>query len=300
MSGCGRPVGCKRGDEPADQRSAASAAGVDGRSDEAIQGKHAGGHRLSDQAFNGDRSGASAARARVRNARTIISWFRPKRWPCRCLRPLGKTRPCVPVLKVTWSRVSPQSLSVRRIAITNARSPGQSSGSLSSGPRSKPNLLNSGSPIPPRIWHAIIFFYLAESRWWIERDYLELKKELGLGHYDGRGWRGFHHYASLCRAANGFPIKEWPSTSAEDGGEAPSQDSDSQHDPSSSRLAVLPFRLERHTQIRSPPCVGVLPSNAQDGCQDAHVASGFSLSNSNIVNVRACWPSPALSRGAQC
>ncbi len=35
-------------------------------------------------------------------------------------------------------------------------------------------------------------------RWRIERDYLELKQELGLGHYEGRGWRGFHHHATLC------------------------------------------------------------------------------------------------------
>ncbi|MBV8157278.1 MAG: IS701 family transposase [Dyella sp.] len=41
-------------------------------------------------------------------------------------------------------------------------------------------------------------------RWRIERDYRELKQELGLGHYEGRGWRGFHHHASLCIAAYGF------------------------------------------------------------------------------------------------
>jgi len=35
-------------------------------------------------------------------------------------------------------------------------------------------------------------------RWRIERDYCELKQELGLGHYEGRNWRGFHHHASLC------------------------------------------------------------------------------------------------------
>src|SRR5215212_465471 len=35
---------------------------------------------------------------------------------------------------------------------------------------------------------------LAKLRWRIERDYQELKQELGLGHYEGRGWRGFHHH----------------------------------------------------------------------------------------------------------
>ncbi len=49
---------------------------------------------------------------------------------------------------------------------------------------------------------------LAKLRWRIERDYLELKQEIGLGHYEGRGWRGFHHHATLCIAAYGFLISE--------------------------------------------------------------------------------------------
>jgi SRSO17 transposase len=49
---------------------------------------------------------------------------------------------------------------------------------------------------------------IAKHRWIIERNYEELKQELGLGHYEGRGWRGFHHHASLCIAAYGFPISE--------------------------------------------------------------------------------------------
>src|SRR5689334_16714711 len=49
---------------------------------------------------------------------------------------------------------------------------------------------------------------LAKARWWIERDYQDLKQELGLGHYEGRNWRGFHHHASLCIAAYGFLIAE--------------------------------------------------------------------------------------------
>ncbi len=44
----------------------------------------------------------------------------------------------------------------------------------------------------------------AKLRWRIERDYEELKGELGLSHYEGRGWRGFHHHATLCIAAYGF------------------------------------------------------------------------------------------------
>ncbi|MBW4091684.1 MAG: IS701 family transposase [Proteobacteria bacterium] len=45
-------------------------------------------------------------------------------------------------------------------------------------------------------------------RWRIERDYQDLKQELGLGHYEGRGWRGFHHHATLCIAAYGFLLSE--------------------------------------------------------------------------------------------
>ena len=48
----------------------------------------------------------------------------------------------------------------------------------------------------------------AKLRWRIERDYQELKQEVGLGHYEGRGWRGFHHHATMCIAAYGFLISE--------------------------------------------------------------------------------------------
>jgi len=48
----------------------------------------------------------------------------------------------------------------------------------------------------------------AKLRWRIERDFEELEQELGLGHLEGRGWRGFHHHASLCIAAYGFLVAE--------------------------------------------------------------------------------------------
>jgi SRSO17 transposase len=49
---------------------------------------------------------------------------------------------------------------------------------------------------------------MAKHRWIIERDYEELKQELGLGHFEGRNWRGFHHHATLCLAAYGFLVAE--------------------------------------------------------------------------------------------
>ena len=45
---------------------------------------------------------------------------------------------------------------------------------------------------------------IAKMRWRIEQDYHELKQEFGLSHYEGRGWTGFHHHATLCIAAYGF------------------------------------------------------------------------------------------------
>jgi SRSO17 transposase len=48
----------------------------------------------------------------------------------------------------------------------------------------------------------------AHMRWRIERDYQDLKQELGLDHYEGRGWRGFHHHGTLSIAAYGFLVSE--------------------------------------------------------------------------------------------
>ena len=74
----------------------------------------------------------------------------------------------------------------------------------------------SGEPEPTKYWLStcpkdIAFdelVDLAKLRWRIERDYQELKQEVGLGHYEGRGWRGFHHHITLSIAAYGFLISE--------------------------------------------------------------------------------------------
>jgi SRSO17 transposase len=49
---------------------------------------------------------------------------------------------------------------------------------------------------------------LVKTRWRIERDFQELKDELGLDHYEGRGWEGFHHHGALCIAAYAFLVAE--------------------------------------------------------------------------------------------
>jgi SRSO17 transposase len=46
--------------------------------------------------------------------------------------------------------------------------------------------------------------YLAKLRWRVERDYQELKEEIGLDHYEGRTWSGFQHHTAMCVLAHAF------------------------------------------------------------------------------------------------
>ena len=73
-----------------------------------------------------------------------------------------------------------------------------------------------GEPEPTKYWLTTLpedidftaLVDITKLRWRIERDYLDLKQEIGIGHYEGRGWRGFHHHATLCIAAYAFLISE--------------------------------------------------------------------------------------------
>jgi len=49
---------------------------------------------------------------------------------------------------------------------------------------------------------------LWKSRWPVEQGYQQLKEELGLDHFEGRSWRGFHHHAALVLLAYGFLVLE--------------------------------------------------------------------------------------------
>jgi SRSO17 transposase len=73
-----------------------------------------------------------------------------------------------------------------------------------------------GEPAPTKYWLATMpprtpfsqLVRLAKIRWRIERDYEELKSQFGLDHFEGRGWRGFHHHGSLCIAAYAYLAAE--------------------------------------------------------------------------------------------
>lgn len=70
----------------------------------------------------------------------------------------------------------------------------------------------TGEPKPTKFWLSNLppttsvqrLVYLAKLRWRVERDYQEMKQELGLDHFEGRTWRGFHHHASLVAVAHAF------------------------------------------------------------------------------------------------
>jgi SRSO17 transposase len=73
-----------------------------------------------------------------------------------------------------------------------------------------------GAAAPTKFWLSSVpadveledLVALIKLRWRIERDYEEMKDELGLDHYEGRNWLGFHHHAVLCVAAYAFLAAE--------------------------------------------------------------------------------------------
>jgi SRSO17 transposase len=68
---------------------------------------------------------------------------------------------------------------------------------------------------------------LWKSRWPVEQGYQQMKEELGLDHFEGRSWRGFHHHVTLVMLAFGFLVleqlreKERPAAPGKKGRKAP-------------------------------------------------------------------------------
>jgi SRSO17 transposase len=73
-----------------------------------------------------------------------------------------------------------------------------------------------GETAPRRYWLSTLpedsgidaLVEMAMRAWDGEAGYRALKDEIGLGHYEGRGWRGFHHHATLCVAVYAFLLRE--------------------------------------------------------------------------------------------
>ena len=118
--------------------------------------------------------------------------------------------------RVTWREGSNTKLASRFAAVRVRPAQGDTS---RSEPRAEEWCLiewPKDEPEPTKYWFSTLpadtsltaLVRQAKRRWRIARDYQDLKQELGLGHYEGRGWRGFHHHATLCIAAYGFLIME--------------------------------------------------------------------------------------------
>ena len=90
--------------------------------------------------------------------------------------------------------------------------------------------------------------FVTKMRWRIERDYQDLKQDFGLGHYEGRGWRGFHHHASLSIAAYGFLMAERLNT----GNEASAKKKSAEREVS----AVPDNYIPRGSPARATSCTG--------------------------------------------
>jgi SRSO17 transposase len=60
----------------------------------------------------------------------------------------------------------------------------------------------------PRRTSLVQLVRFAKARWRVEQDYQQLKDELGLDHFEGRSWQGWHHHVTMTMVAYGFLIRE--------------------------------------------------------------------------------------------
>jgi SRSO17 transposase len=151
--------------------------------------------------------GAAPERMAVRGGKNV-AFVDPKLPPVA----ISEFVPALTYRKVTWRDGSrgtqSSSFAVARVRTASAHSkghpPGEEQWLLAWWPE--------GEPRPTKFWLSDLpantsmkrLVQLAKLRWRVERDYQEMKGELGLDHFEGRTWRGFHHHAALCAAAHAF------------------------------------------------------------------------------------------------
>ena len=124
----------------------------------------------------------------------------------------------------------------------------------------------------------------AKMRWRIEQDYHELKSEFGLSHYEGRGWTGFHHHATVCIAAYGFLLAQRLQNA-------------SKKNSSRSKAAALPEDYRpRGSRPSAAPCAG-LDSHAAPSREHRDRAS---TSKMRVRRVRRSRPRSCRLRHPGC
>lgn len=146
-------------------------------------------------------------------ASTLVVATTPKAEPMNAIE-LAKTLPVKGWRKLTWrdGTNTPLSSRFQRVRV-------RASGEGTTDAEPEEWLLiewPKGEKEPTKFWlstlaetmHLGRMVDITMMRWRIERDYHELKQEVGLGHFEGRGWRGFHHHATMCIAAYGFLVSE--------------------------------------------------------------------------------------------
>ena len=128
------------------------------------------------------------------------------------VRELAQTLPAASYRTVTWREGTNAALSSRfarvRVRAAHADRPREEEWLLIEWPKGETEPTRYFLSTLPKDISFKELVATVKMRWRIERDYLELKQEVGLGHYEGRNWRGFHHHASLCIAAYAFLMIE--------------------------------------------------------------------------------------------
>ena len=132
------------------------------------------------------------------------------------VKALAKTLPASAWSEVTWREGSNTPLASRFAALRVRPAPRGDKGEANAPPEWLLMEWPEGEKEPAKYWLSTlpentplaVLVDKAKLRWPIERDYEELKSELGLADFEGRSWRGFHHHATLCIASYGFLIRE--------------------------------------------------------------------------------------------
>lgn len=114
--------------------------------------------------------------------------------------------------RVTWREGSRGKQSSRFVALrvrsaerhTKGRPPGDEEWLLCEWPDGEPKPTKFYFSSLPATTSLKALVRAARLRWRVERDYQEMKQEIGLDHFEGRTWRGFHHHATLCAVAHAF------------------------------------------------------------------------------------------------